>query len=393
MLNKSIIGQVIEDQARSKHERDWIERDTRLPLKSKKIIIVSGVRRCGKSTLVKQILDQDSKSLYINFEDPRLVNFDGSDFLRLEELMKDQGKTMLLLDEVQNVKQWEIYARSAHERKIPMIITGSNASLLSRELGTKLTGRYKQVELFPFSYHEFLRYTGMTRGEESTSRYMELGGFPEHLDEKDKDYHRVLLRDIISRDIALRRNITNETQLLRLSTHLLSNIGKEFSYNKLAKLLEFKSVRTVIDYCDYLQDSYLVEYVPMYATSIKKQIANPKKVYAIDPAFAWSNSLSFSQDLGRRLENMVYLKLRYSHPEIFYYRNQGSECDFLVKEDERIHSLIQVCWDLNLDNQERELRGLQKAMAETGAMDGMIVTFSQEDELEGIPVVPAWKWL
>jgi predicted AAA+ superfamily ATPase len=131
----------------------------------------------------------------------------------------------------------------------------------------------------------------------------------------------------------------------------------------------------------------------MFATSIKKQIANPKKVYAIDPAFAQSNSLSFSKDLGRRLENMVYLKLRYSHQSIFYYRNQGSECDFLIKKDEKIFSLIQVCWNLNLDNQERELRGLQKAMADTGAKDGMIVTSQQEDELEGIPVVPAWKWL
>lgn len=393
MLNKSIISKVIEDQVRSKQDGEWIERDTKLPLDSKRIIIVSGVRRCGKSTLVKQILDHGSKSLYINFEDPRLVSFDSRDFIRLEELMKDQDKTMLLLDEVQNVSEWEIYARSANERKIPMIITGSNASLLSRELGTKLTGRYKQVELFPFSYQEFLRYTDMTIGEESTSSYLELGGFPEHLAEKDKEYHRILLRDIISRDIALRRNITNETQLLRLSTHLLSSIGKDFSYNNLSRLLEFKSVRTVIDYCDYLQDSYLVEYVPMYATSIKKQIANPKKVYAIDPAFAWSNSLSFSQDLGRRLENMVYLKLRYSHRSIFYYRNQGGECDFLVKEDEKIHSLIQVCWDLNLDNQEREIRGLQQAMTETGATNGIIVTFNQEDELEGIPVVPAWKWL
>ncbi len=393
MLNKLILNQVIEDQGRSFSVGNWIERDTVLPTASKRIVIVSGVRRCGKSTLVKSSLMKNNVAIYINFEDPRLVNFELSDFMRLEELMNEQGKSHLLLDEVQNIMQWEIYARSAHERGVCLIITGSNASLLSRELGTKLTGRYMQLELFPFNYSEFLRFSGLERDEKSFKSYFEYGGFPEYLSEKDNDYLRLLLRDIVSRDIALRRNITNETKLVRLAVHLLSNIGKDFSYNKISKLLEIKSVRTVIDYCDYLQESYLMEYVPMYATSIKKQIANAKKAYAIDPAFAKANSLSFSQDLGRRFENFIYLKLRSSNRSIYYYRNKDSECDFLVKENEEIRSVIQVCWELNLDNQDRELKGIQNAMAETGTDDGVIVTFNQEDELNGIPVVPAWKWM
>lgn len=393
MLNKSIIDQVIKDQGRGLVTRNCIERDIAIPATSKRIVIVSGVRRCGKSTLIKTSLMQDNAAIYINFEDPRLINFELTDFIRLEELMTEQGKTYLLLDEVQNIEKWEIYARSAHERGIPLIITGSSASLLSRELGTKLTGRYMQVELFPFNYNEFLRFFSLERDEKSFEHYFEYGGFPEFLSEKDDDYHRLLLRDIITRDIALRRNITNETQLVRLAVHLLSNIGKDFSYNKISKLLEIKSVRTVIDYCDYLKESYLMEYVPMYSTSIKKQIANAKKAYAIDPAFAKANSLSFSQDLGRRLENFVYMKLRYSNHPIYYYRNQGSECDFLVKENEVIRSLVQVCWELNIDNQDRELNGIRNAMAETGVTDGIIVTFNQEDMLDGIPVVPAWKWL
>ena len=335
----------------------------------------------------------DRRAIYINFEDPRLINFEVSDFIRLEELLTGQDGSLLLLDEVQNVPQWEIYARSAHERGIPLVITGSNASMLSRELGTKLTGRYKQIELFPFSYNEFLRYFGLAREKESFDRYFEFGGFPEFLAERDDAYHRLLLRDIIARDIALRRNISNENQLIRLAVHLLSNIGKDFSYNKISKLLEIKSVRTVIDYCDYLRESYLLEYVPMYSTSIKKQIANAKKAYSIDPAFAKANSLSFSEDLGRRLENFVYLKLRYSGYSIFYYRNQGSECDFMVKKGETISHLVQVCWELNPENQERELKGIKNAMMETGVNEGVIVTINQEDMLDGIPVVPAWKWL
>ena len=393
MLNKQIISRVLEDQNRYLSKGNWIERDKDLPIDSRRIVIVSGVRRCGKSTLVKRSLLDDNKAIYINFEDPRLINFEADDFIRLEELMVTQGRSILLLDEVQNVKQWEIYARSAHEREIQLIITGSNASLLSRELGTKLTGRYRQIELFPFNFSEFLRYCQRERDEESFLQYFENGGFPEYLSEKDDDYHRLLLQDIISRDIALRRNITNETQLVRLAVHLLSNIGKDFSYNKISKLLEIKSVRTAIDYCDYLSDSYLIEYIPMYATSIKKQIVNAKKAYAIDPAFARANSLSFSRDLGRRLENLVYLKLRFNNRKIYYYRSHKSECDFLVKENEEIKNLIQVCWELNTDNQDRELRGIRNAMTETGVKDGIIITFNQEDNLDGIPVVPAWKWL
>jgi uncharacterized protein len=284
-------------------------------------------------------------------------------------------------------------ARSAHEKGISLVITGSNASLLSRELGTKLTGRYKQLELFPFNFPEFLDYFKLDRNIDSFNRYFDLGGFPEYLEESDPDYHRLLLRDIITRDIALRRHLPNENQLMRLAIHLLSNIGKDFSYNKLSKLLEIKSVRTVIDYCDYLSESYLVEYIPLFSHSIKKQIANPKKVYAVDGSFAKSNSLSFSADKGRRLENIVYLKLRQSHRELFYFSTDKSECDFLLKENVRIISAVQVCWKIDNENMTREITGLKDALSATEINNGIIITFDQEDELDGIKLIPAWKWL
>jgi len=220
------------------------------------------------------------------------------DFSKLERIAKEAGNDLLLLDEIQNIDQWERYARMANEKGLQLYITGSNASMLSRELGTRLTGRYKQIELFPFSYNEFLTFFNMERNAESFDQYFEWGGFPEFLEEKDDDYLRTLLRDIITRDIAVRRKITNENQLIRLAVHLLSNTGKEFSYNNISKVLEIKSVRTVIDYCDYLRESYLVDFIPRYSSSIKKQLVNPKKSYSIDPVFAKANSLSLVKIWG-----------------------------------------------------------------------------------------------
>jgi len=157
-------------------------------------------------------------------------------------------------------------------------------------------------------------------------------------------------------------------------------------------MLEIKSVRTVIDYCDYLTESYLLDLVPMFSWSANKQLANPKKVYAIDAAFAVSNSLSFSKDLGRRLENMVYNKLRASGNKVFYFRNNESECDFVVVDDD-VKMVIQVCWDINNDNIEREMKGLQAAMKETGAKEGIIITYNQNDHINGVDLIPAWKWI
>ena len=393
MISKLILSEIIDDQLDSIFKKIWIERDKQIPLRTKMIVMVSGVRRCGKSTYIQQKLLKSGKALYLNFEDPRLINFTLDDFSKLEDIAKEAGKNLLLLDEVQNIDKWERYARMANEKGIPLYITGSNASMLSRELGTHLTGRYKQIELFPFSYNEFLTFYKLKRSRESFNQYFELGGFPEFLEENDEDYLRTLLRDIITRDIAVRRKIANENQLIRLAVHLLSNTGKAFSYNNLSKLLEIKSVRTVIDYCDYLRESYLIDFIPRYSTSIKKQIVNPKKSYAIDPAFAKANSLSFSKDLGRRLENFVYIKLRRDYSGIYYFTGGKSECDFLIKQNEQIIKVVQVCWEINNDNMVREVNGIKEAMTETGAPEGIIITNNQEDNLDGIDLIPAWKWM
>jgi hypothetical protein len=223
--------------------------------------------------------------------------------------------------------------------------------------------------------------------------YFQLGGFPEYLENQDQEYLRTLLRDILTRDVAVRRNIANENQLIRLGVFLASNVGKEFSYSRMANLLEIKSVRTLIDYCNFLEESYLFDLIPMYSTSIRKQVANPKRPYCIDTALAAANSISFSKDLGRRLENLVYLHLRRSFQSIYYFRSKNSECDFLIKLNEEVIGLVQVCWDLNPDTLAREINGIKNAMNETALDSGVLITWDQEDLIDGIPVIPAWKWL
>lgn len=393
MIQIDLLAQVIAEQNENFLQKQLIAREMTIPAQTNQILVVSGVRRCGKSILIRKSFPSDTQGLYLNFEDPRLVDFEAGDFPKLEQLRDQLRKTSILLDEVQSVVGWEIFARSLHEKGQKLYITGSNASMLSRELGTRLTGRYKQIELFPFSYTEFLLLKNESPCEESFESYFLSGGFPEFLQNQDQDYLRTLFRDILTRDVAVRRNISNETALIRLGVFLCSNVGKPFSYSRMGSLLEIKSVRTVIDYCDYLEESYLFELIPMYSPSIRKQLANPKKAYCVDPALASANSLSFSKDLGRKLENYVFLHLRRSFKEIQYFQNKDSECDFVVKWNEVIIGAVQVCWELNPDNLQREIKGLKAAMEETQAPTGVLLTWNQEDLLDGIAVMPVWKWM
>lgn len=392
MISLDILEKVIDDQHHIKEHHPHIQRRLNLPDQSNQVVIVTGIRRCGKSTILLKTIGAKTKSLYISFEDPRLEGFSLEDFMKIETLGKAKNRISYIFDEIQNIPGWEKYIRSAHDRGIPIYISGSNASLLSRELGTRLTGRYKQFELFPFSYPEYLDYTGNKQGASALQSYLSEGGFPEYLRDKDSDYLRQLLNDIIIRDIVVRRKIRNEQNIIRLAIHLLSNVGKEYSYNKLSRMLEISSVRSTIDYCDYLKESYILDFLPMYSPSIRKQIANPKKAYSSDNGLTKANSLSFSEDWGRMLENAVFQHLRRTHTNLMYYKSQNSECDFLVREKNKIQKAIQVCWYLHEENMKRELRGIENAMKETKAEEGYIITYDQEDEINGIPLIPAWKW-
>ncbi len=369
----------------------FLERTETVPA-SDLITVISGIRRCGKSTLMKLLLRKDSKMAYINFEDTRLSSFNLADFLKLEEIFKASGATIFCFDEIQNIPEWERYVRSAHDKGVNFIVTGSSSSLLSRELGSRLTGRYLQIELFPFSYTEFIRYKNLEVGTESLEIYLWQGGFPEYIKNNIKEYLQTLLRDIVLRDIVVRRKIRNEKIILELALYILSNTGKLFSFSNVSKLLNIKSIRTTIDYCDYLQDSYLIQLVPKYSFSIKKQISNQKKAYCIDNGLINTNSLSFSKDSGRMLENVVFQQLRRKYTDIYYHK-EVNECDFLVREGLEIIKAIQVCWKVNEDNLKREINGIHEALTYYEDAVGYIITFDQEDEIDGIPLIPAWKWL
>ena len=393
MIPLDLLNYIISDQANAKRPAHLIKRAKKELPESNLIAIITGVRRCGKSTFLRQLFQTKSTALFINFEDPRLEGFEVNDFFKVEKIAEKEGKSLFIFDEIQNIQDWEKYIRTANEMGRKVFITGSNASMLSRELGTKLTGRYRQTELFPFDYNEYLTFRDVSAGRESVERYLQEGGFPESLAENDPDYLRTLLKDIITRDIAVRRKIRNESLLLRLAVFLLSNTGKEFSYNRITQLLQIRSVRTTIDYCDFLHESYLMDMIPRFSFSIRQQQGNPKKVYAVDTGLSKANSLSISSDEGRLLENAIYLQLRRNGKPIEFFKDEKSECDFLVREPSNKSLAIQVCHHLDDQNLSREIAGLENAMNQAKISKGAIITLDQEDSLAGFQVIPAWKWL
>ncbi len=361
-------------------------------------IVLSGIRRCGKSTFLFQLLNKYDSLNYLNFEDPRLVNFDLTDFEKVEKIFNfdKNNSNIYFFDEIQNVEKWELYIRSLIDRKKHVIITGSNSSLLSRELGSRLTGRHLRYELFPFSYMEFLDYTLKIPGKESFRDYMETGGFPDYIEIERIQILQQLLNDILSRDIAVRNNIRNIKQLNELIIYLLSNTGKPFSLNGLQKTFQFGSVNTVKDFISYFEDSYLIFTIPKFSYSLKKQSANPKKIYAIDTGMIKANTTGFSDDKGRLLENIVFLELRRKYNSIYYFKEKN-ECDFVVYNKDKIVQAIQVCYELNSGNLQREINGCKEAMQMFNLNEGLIISFDQEDIIREdnftIKVEPIWKWL
>lgn len=360
-------------------------------------LIVSGIRRCGKSTLLQQMHKSiNQRSIYLNFEDPRLAGFDLSDFNRLQEIAVKQEISTWFFDEIQNVDNWESFVRFRLDEGNRIFITGSNASMLSKELGTKLTGRHITKELFPFSYTEYLEFTGQTGNTSSSETYLKSGGFPEYLKTGLPEILMHAFSDIIVRDITLRYNLKNSHTLQRLAVWLISNTGKLVTGNSLRKLFDISSSSSIMDYLSYFVDAYLFFFIPKFSYSHKVQLVNPKKVYCIDNGFIDVNSVSFSDDNGRLLENMVFLHLRRRTSEIYYF-TERKECDFVVFQQGKLHRLYQVCWQLDQNNMDRELSGLVEAMTFFGVKTAAIITNNQSDTFvtEGrtITVQPFYQWV
>lgn len=388
-------------------QRDWIlhidkgimrEKLHNITITPQFAVVIQGVRRCGKSTLLSQLLAKQKRRYYLNLEDPRLEGFTLNDFTRVEKIFKDLygEKGVYFFDEIQNINKWENYIRHLIDQNEKVVLTGSNASLLSKELGTKLTGRHLSVQLFPFSYGEFLRLLKLPSSSLSFSDFLSRGGFPGYLKNNNSVILNELFNDIIMRDIVNRFGIRNSSLLKKMAIYLISQIGKEFSFNSLKKMFQIKSVQTVIDYVSYFEDSYILFTVPRFSYSHKQQQIANKKTYSIDNGLSYVNSISFSRDKGRMLENVVFLYLRKKFSEIFYFK-ENKECDFIVKEKQKITQVIQVCYVLTEDNKEREINGLVEAMTKFNLKEGLLLTYDQTDEvkLDGkrVLIMPVWKWM
>ncbi|MFH1052588.1 MAG: ATP-binding protein [bacterium] len=344
------------------------------------IEVISGIRRCGKSTLLNQIMKKFEKTAFFNFEDPRIFGFDLGDFQKLDEIMGDNIDAYFF-DEVQSVDKWEIFVRQIHNKNKKVFITGSNATMLSKDLGTRLTGRHIRHELFPFSYKEYLKYKKLPDNSKSYELYIKEGGMPEFLRDANPEILQTLLRDIVFRDISVRYNIKNTKTLMDLTLYLLSNIGKEFSFNSLKKQFSVGSASTISDYLSWLEDAYLFFYLPRFSWSSKNMSVNPRKVYAIDTGLVQSNSLSFTEDKGRLLENAIFLYLKQKSYKIFYFREKV-ECDFVIFDNDKLKMLVQVCNELHPDNKDREINGLLNAMNFFDSKEGYIITLKTKDKLK-----------
>jgi hypothetical protein len=358
-------------------------------------LALKGVRRCGKSVLQAQLMRRSETAFYCNLEDTRLFGLSPADFPTLLSIIDElaPGGIPVFLDEVQEVPEWERLVRSLLDRGRTVCVTGSNASLLSRELGAKLTGRHLSLEVFPFSYAEYLAFTGGSPGEASLLAYLDDGGFPGYLRERSPQVLQQLLRDIVQRDITLRHGLRETRHVMNLVLFLLANTGQALSLQNLTGSLAIPAVGQTARYLEYLQDAYVLFSVPKFSPSFKRRVVAPNKYYAIDNGFRRVNSPQAAPDRGHRLENLVFLALRRHGASVYYAgeRNQW-ECDFVTEA-----FAIQACAELTPYNRARELEGVVQGCRLPGKRRALILTLNQRDRIteQGmtVEVRPIWEWL
>ena len=400
MLRQEQIASVIDSQRENfLSQGSGFEREalSKVPVADSFATIITGIRRCGKSTLLLQLLRKHYEdAIHINFDDIRLSGFETGDFIRLHKEIADRKIKVLFFDEIQQVEGWEKYINQLLREGYKVFITGSNASMLSAELGTHLTGRHLSMELFPFSYAEYIAFKSLPDTTDSVRIYLESGGIPEYVKTGIGSILNILVDDILMRDIAVRHAVRDVSSLRQLTSYLISNIGNLVSASKLVGMFGIKAPSTFLEYFSYLKDSYLLEFVPQFSHSLKAQARNPKKVYVMDMGLYTENSISTSENQGRRLENLIFLHLRRISKNIFYFKGR-SECDFVVMEKNKVTRLVQVCTQITDENFNREYNGLKEAMDALELTEGTIVTMDQTDRFEQdekiVRVIPAHEYL
>ncbi len=377
------------------------------------IKVIMGPRRAGKSFFAVHMLNRSGTFGYVNLDDEKLADVKDYDEIvnAVNSLYNDPE--YLLFDEIQNLEKWELFVNRLQRQGNNLVITGSNSKLLSRELATHLTGRHLPINIFPFSFREYLNLDNneLTESEIKTrlSSYLTYGGYPEPLvKELDyKDYLSTLFQSIIYKDIIKRFRIRSAQAIDDLAVYLISNIGREFSYNTLSKVTKCKSVHTVEKYLNYLEESFIFFRVSRFSFKVREQRGSNKKIYCIDNGFVYAKAFKFSPDIGRLYENLVAIELKKLEMDglanIYYWKNpQQEEVDFVVKQGLKIKQLIQVCCDVDdIKTRKREVRALLKASRELNCKNLLVITRDYEGEGESswfgikrkVKFVPLWKWL
>lgn len=410
---------IIQNQRKERDElsgRPYIMRksntDTSLLLANPMIKLITGPRRVGKSTYALLML-QGKNFAYLNFDDNLLLSsWDEELVMRtLDEVYPDYE--YLLLDEVQNLKDWDVWVSKLYRRGKNLIITGSNAKMLSSEMATVLTGRYLQVEMLPFSLAETMEWKGIGNNGNDTQHaeatviaddYLRNGGYPETIDMRSitRSYLSTLFDSIIWKDVAKRHNIRNITDLNNLALYLLSNFCNPLSANDIAQELTMSSVTTTRKFMDYLHEPYLFYYLPRFNNKLKLMKKAATKVYVIDNGFVTSKAFNISENLGRLLENEVFIELLrqgfQTESSLFYYRSRNDrEVDFVTRHGAHIHQLIQVCYDMSSPKAEkREVTSLIECGEELKCDNLIIVTNNDDREINKdghiIKVIPFAKF-
>ena len=395
---------------------------------SNQVITITGPRRAGKSYLMRQmarkLFEQGIKKenlLFVNFEDPRFTSLDTKLMMQIfdvyKEFLSPTGTPYIFLDEVQEVEGWEKWVRMMHElKKAKIVVSGSNAHLLSRELGTLLTGRHLDLTVFPLSFQEFLAFNKMevrtpldVAGREAEingliRKYIESGSFPEvALSDKKREILLNYFEDLLTKDLLKRFRVRKPHVMKSLIKYYLSNAGNLTTFMSAERFLHVSS-DTIEKFAGYFEDVYLIFFLKRFSFKIKEQEKSPRKVYAIDTGLCNAVGFRFSENIGRLAENIVFITLKRKQAlnpqvELFYWKDvHHREVDFVVKDGLKVTRLIQVCWNiLEEKTKNREFKSLAKAMKELNISTATIITEETEGEenLNGntVRLIPLWKWL
>lgn len=401
---------ILYQQSNFLRKEEGVRRDVNFTVhqETDQVSVIMGPRRCGKSTLLRQFASHYSTIKYLNFDDERLLDFTVKDFeMMMEIFLKDGDVEALFFDEIQNIPSWERFIRRIHDEGYKVYVTGSNASMLSSELATHLTGRHKNLILYPFSFLEyctFLSLNGQPRSTQETGaiihafdRYLTQGGYPEYIQTGDYERLQAIYEDTLYKDIAVRFKISDTRVLRDFGRLLFSSFSKEISFTSMAKTLGVQALQTVKSYTKYFEDTYLAFELLRFDHSFKKQIIGQRKIYAVDHGLCRYIYHKINEDTGRILENIVAIELKRRGKEIYLHREKR-ECDFLVREGNMDPVLaIQVTWSLADGNREREHAGFEEVLLRYPGIEMLYLTYDQEGEVmignRKVQMLPVWKWL